>query len=187
LGDLLSLLIGALSAAPLACSYFYDINQPWIKWGCLAIGFVIVSYRLWLRAENARTADAVAVLVADAEDILESMKEIIERNDWPVKVERRGQVFSLVRPVARTQDLSNGQPVLNQLSELRRRMSDHEKLVKQISSVHRIRPPIKTVNLEELNEKTILLDFRDYIQHLRTFSAPPPTLFASLSERRVQR
>jgi len=69
-GDLVSFRIGVLSIVPLAYWYFKNtpawLTADFVRWGALALGSVLASYRLWLRAGRSRTSDAFDVLVVKA-------------------------------------------------------------------------------------------------------------------------
>lgn len=179
------LLVGVMSLAPTAYSYFSDVGwltSAEVLWGALVLAFIYASYHIWEKTERLRTTDAVAVILSDARRLRVKPKWVIENYEWPpVLVEGHKPV---VRPMAST--LTGERGVFAELKVLRVRLQDHNELVREVVSEHNI-DLILTLDPESLHQATMLSDMDDYIRRLENAATPPASLFASLSTRRLQR
>jgi len=186
-GDLGTLLIGGVALIPLAYGYIGDLRwltAPSVKWGTLAIGFVLASYRIWRRAEVARTTDSVAVLVADAEQIEFHIRSVTEFFGWPLTFSNGERVMQPFVHRVLAQDASPGLFVLEQV---RVRIEDHRDLVVRILTEHGVNNTGIMVSPDQLFAETVLFTWRDYIERLRTIARPPPSLFQDWTTQRYQR
>jgi len=189
-GDLGTLLIGGVSLIPLAYSYIGELGDvhwltiPAVKWGTLAVGFVLASYRIWRRAELARTTDCLELLIWDANRMSSMLGRVtqycMELHTWPPQNEGR----PIVRPMAREFSALPDPFVAFQL--LRRRISDHNEIVSELERVHRLTPLVK-LDPEELAIPTMLEDFRQYISRLEAAAAPPRSFFRDWTTQRYRR
>lgn len=191
-GDLMSLLIGGLSAVPLAYGYFRSspswLTADGVKWGVLAAGFILVSYRLWLRAEHSRTSDAFAVLATDASDIYDVVKWMVETFEWPPKRTDRASdpplVSEVIRPLQNC--IVDNISLMRCLCDTQTRILRHSRLVVSVAAEHGIVAPA-LLDPETLNARTMLKTIEDYISDLKEAARPPESWLSSLSRRRCRR
>lgn len=192
-GDLVSLLVGGLSAVPLAYGYIktYPAWLNWlsldsVKWGLLAGGFLYVSYRLWLRAEYSRTSDAFHVLVVDAANIFAHLKVMQEDYEWPpTHRDAKGETVKLLWPL-RDKGFCSNLSLVRLLCDAETRIHKHNELVANIAEEHGI-TVTNTLEPKDLNATTMLWDVDKYIENLKHLAMPPKTWVESLSARRIQR
>lgn len=193
LGDAFAL--GLLIIAVILFATSLLIRQQWVPpfeldWAVAGIALVVASFRLVQRAEQARTSDAVTVLVEDAENIKGSIVDVIERYQWPkyTNGSRMPLPFSgyNLDPTDNKMWDRDAHMVLLELAKLRRRIIDHANLVHRTLKEHGILSDI-LLDPDQLHAETVLLRFDQYITALRSAARPPQSLFDHLSTRRFQR
>ncbi len=186
-GDLVSLMVGTVSALPLAFGYFSHppswLTSDVVKWGALTCGFVFVSFRLWLRSEHSRTSDAFNVLVIDAANIYAHIKVMMEDFPWPPQ---DSETRILAWPF-RDKGLVTNLSLLRMLCDEETRIYRHNELVLRIAQEHGVDIPDILLDPTQLSATTMLNDIRDYIESLKAVAMPPSTWLAHMSTRRCQR
>jgi hypothetical protein len=186
--DLGNLLIGGMSLIPTVYGYFKDVpllTSDAVKWGSLACGFILASYRIWKRSEDNRTADAVDVLVLEAMALKMDFRYMREYYGWPPPPMQNGSKFS---PPFKARVFDRDVPdVYRYLNYFGDRIAAHQALVKEVFNCHRLDAAALgvTIDRDEFYLESAVEEFNEYVERLRLCSVRPKGLFRTLSGTRL--